>query len=351
MYDSYIDCIKKLIVNNLGQEFLDLIDERALSIVMKEDMERLVNNFGMSKQDAAVVAVVNFRQDIKIHTLKVRPEGDDTLDERYLDELDIKILSNLSKEALEQAPFSDEFKRKIHSARKRQMNTQETYANATPRQSVEYLAEKAYEFFEQEYYASDEIHSIIETYTTLLARAQMARFHYQDNTDEVINKVIKPMYLYYDKLGAWMFNTIQSSLTEKYPTKSYYARQAYKLFDDDNSAMDAICKELSNKLRSIFVIELWHSIKKHYEKVLQNYYPTEYKFFTNDKDGMEGLWDELYGRSVQVVFDSLKSLGLNISLIDKDKIIYNKVVVSSDGTTPINIIKNIIFGDIDVTVK
>jgi len=119
MYDSCIDCIKKVIVNNLGREFLDNLDERALSIVMKEDAERLVNNFGLSKQDAAVVAVVNFRQDIKIHVEKMRPEGIDTLDERYLDKIDIKILSNLSEDALEQAPFSDELKWKIHSVLKR----------------------------------------------------------------------------------------------------------------------------------------------------------------------------------------------------------------------------------------
>ncbi|GHV05394.1 hypothetical protein FACS189416_5000 [Bacteroidia bacterium] len=111
-----IDLIKRAIERNLGREFLNSLDERAISIVMKEDAERLVNNFGMSRQDAAVVAVVNFRQDIKIHRDKVRPEGIDTLDERYLDNLDIKILSNLSREALAQAPFSDEFKRKIYRA-------------------------------------------------------------------------------------------------------------------------------------------------------------------------------------------------------------------------------------------
>ena len=117
MNDSYIDCIKKVIVDNLGREFLGTLDERSLSLVMKKDAERLVNDFGLSKQDAAVIAVVNFRQDIKEHVYKVRPPGTDTLDERYLDKVDIKILSNLSYDALEQAPFSDGFKQKIYSAR------------------------------------------------------------------------------------------------------------------------------------------------------------------------------------------------------------------------------------------
>ena len=222
----------------------------------------------------------------------------------------------------------------------------------TPREAVVRLAEKAYDFFEQKYNASDEIHGIIKTYSELLAIAQMERFHYRDTSDEVTNKIIKPMNLFYDKLDEWIFNTIQSSLIEKFPMKSYLTRQAYKLYDDDdNLVIHAICNELSNKLMSGFVIELSHSIKKPYEKILQNHYPVEYNFFIEDKDRIEGIWDELYGRSVKVVFDCLKSLGLNISLIDKNKIIYNKVVVSSDGTTPINIIKNIIFGDIDVTVN
>ena len=113
----YIECIKRVIVNNLGKAFLDSLDERALTLVMKKDAERLVNNFGIGIQDAAVVAVVSFLQDIKIHRDRTRPEGNDTLDERYLDNRDIKILSNLSNEALEQAPFSNEFKRKIRFAR------------------------------------------------------------------------------------------------------------------------------------------------------------------------------------------------------------------------------------------
>jgi len=221
-----------------------------------------------------------------------------------------------------------------------------------PREAVVRLAEKAYEFFEQEYDTSDEIHSIIKTYSELLAVAQLERFNYRDTSDEVTNKIIKPMNLYYDKLDEWIFNTIQSSLIKKFPMKAHLCTQAYKLYDnDDNLVMHAICNELSNKLMSGFVIELSRAIKNPYEQIFQNHYPTEYHWFSEDRDRLEGVWDELYGRSVKVVFDCLKSLGLNISLIDKDKIIYNKVVVSSDGTTPINIIKNIIFGDINLTVK
>ena len=222
-----------------------------------------------------------------------------------------------------------------------------------PREAVVRLAEKAYEFFEQEYNNnSGEIHSIIKTYSELLAIAQQERFHYRDNTDEVINKIIKPMYLYYDKLDEWIFNTIQSSLIKQFPMKSHLISQANKLYDnDDNLVMNAICNELSNKLMSGFVIELKHSLKKYHEIILKNNYPDDYELFSKYKDGLEAIWDELYGRSVKVVFDCLKSMGLDISLIDKNKIIYNKVVVSSDGDAPINIIKNIIFGDIDVTVK
>lgn len=117
MFNSYIDCIKRVIVNNLGREFLDDIDSRAFSMVMEPDAKRLASNFGLSKEDAAIVAVVSFLQDIKIHQYRTRPEGTDTLDERYLDQRDIKILSNLSLDAIEQSPFSNEFKRRIRAAR------------------------------------------------------------------------------------------------------------------------------------------------------------------------------------------------------------------------------------------
>jgi tetratricopeptide (TPR) repeat protein len=234
----------------------------------------------------------------------------------------------------------------------------EELPNLTPRKAVVYLAEKANEFFEQEYKTSDEFSDIIKTYSELLARAQMEMLNYRDTTDEVINNVLKPLNLYYDKLSAWIFNTIQSSMIKKFPNKFYYTREAQKLFPDNTPDLDefgnAVCKELSNKLMSGFVIELYHSLKKHYERILQRDYSAEYHWFSTDKDRLDGLWNELYGRSICVVFDCLISLGLNISLTDMEKIIYGNlsiiINVIGDGAD-INIINNFVCESIKVLVK
>ena len=135
-----------------------------------------------------------------------------------------------------------------------------------PRQAVMYLAEKANEFFLQKYNnPSDEIHSIIKTYSELLAKSQMEFLHYRDTTNEAINEIIKPLTLYYDKLYEWIFNTIQSSMMERFPNRFFYEYQALTLYNDDTEDLDklrnVICQELSNKLMSGYVVELYYSIK------------------------------------------------------------------------------------------
>ena len=221
----------------------------------------------------------------------------------------------------------------------------------TPREAVVHLAEKANEFFEQEYNSSYEIHSIIKTYSELLAKSQMEFLHYRDTTDEAINKLIKPLTLYYDKLEEWIFSTIQSSMMKKFPNRFFYDYQAFSIYDDGTEDLDklrnVVCQELSNKLMSGFVVELYRSIKGHYEQVLQNDYPFEYQFFsTIDKKGLDGIWNELYGRSVRVVFDCLKSLGIDISLIDMDKIVYGNLDVTGQGGG-VNIDKSAILGNVN----
>ena len=108
-------------------------------------------------------------------------------------------------------------------------------------------------------------------------------------------------------------------MIKKFPNKFYYIRKALELFPDDTPDLDefrnAQCKGLSSKLMSEFVIELYYSIKKHYEILLRKDYSAEYHWFSEDKDRLDGLWSELYGRSIRVVFDCLISMGLNISLL------------------------------------
>lgn len=181
------------------------------------------------------------------------------------------------------------------------------------------LAEKAYDFFEEEYNTSDEIHKTIEMYSTLLVGANIASFYNQDMMDEVIDKVIKPLYLSYDKLEELIFDMLNNAVSKIIYNRNYYITQA--LNSNIEELKKDIIKELSNKLKSEFVWILFPSIQKHYEKTLQKYYPNEYQFL-NNTDGVGELWNELYGKTLELIDMCLQAMGAGLSLIDKGKIFY-----------------------------
>ena len=204
-----------------------------------------------------------------------------------------------------------------------------------PRKAVLYLAEKGYDFFEQEYNnLSNEIHSIIKTYSEFLATYHMAELHSSETTNEVIRNVLKPLNIYYDKLSAWIFNTLQSSNRKNFPNKFYYVRLAHSLYTDDQQGTDELLhskyNEQSNLLMSGFVVDLYLSIKENYERVLRNNYPYEYHWLVNDKDGLSKMSSELYDRSMKFVLNCLKNLGVNISDKEIEKIIIQNQYVMGD---------------------
>jgi tetratricopeptide (TPR) repeat protein len=201
--------------------------------------------------------------------------------------------------------------------------------------SVEYLSREAYNFFVQEYNTSD-IQKIIENYSTYLANAQMKMFHYEDTKNEVIENIIKPLNIYYEDLFSSLFDLLRTSLITDFPKKDYHIHIAMRLFGDNtedfDELRDAVTKVLARELQSKFIVILYGAIKKHYENVLQNHYPVEYAFFlSNDKDGLEGLWGEIYGRAVELIVMCLQSLGLGIEVIDADKIIYCKAFIKKEA--------------------
>ncbi|MCL2598033.1 MAG: hypothetical protein FWD66_10390 [Paludibacter sp.] len=216
----------------------------------------------------------------------------------------------------------------------------------TPREAVMRLAEKANEFFEQEYNnPSNEIHSIIKTYSEFLAKRHMDILNGRHNIE-----VIKPLCLYSDKLTDWVFTTIQRSLKKKFPYRADYIHQVLKVHDADTKEVDIlindVCTELSHKLMSGFVMDLWQSMKEHYERILQSDYPFEYNFLISKEEGLDGVWSELYGRSIKVIFECLKSLGLDIpALPDKEKIILGTNNVNGINN---NIVNYIVFGESNI---
>jgi len=206
------------------------------------------------------------------------------------------------------------------------------------------LAEKANEFFEQEYNASDEIHSIIKTYTELLLKRHMDII----NGRHIIDETIKPLCLYSDKLTDWVFNTIQSSLKKKFPYKSDCVHQALTVYDNDAEVISAVCAELSHMLMDGFVMDLWQAMKEHYQRVLQNDYPYEYNLLNSisQEKWRNDIWEELYGRSIKVIFECLINFGIDIRplISDKDKIILGNLVIN--GQVGVNIDKSAIMRDV-----
>jgi len=198
----------------------------------------------------------------------------------------------------------------------------EELPSVTPSKAVEFLAEKAYDFFIQEYNCSEEFRNIIEGYTKFLAAYNVAEFRYLETNDEIINKVLKPLYAYHEKLIKWILHTIQSSLKKNFPYRFYYLFLVNKLYDDDTPEEDkfrAIHVEFASKLAFRFKVELYRSIKEQYEKALQRSHTLEYQYFLM-KGRIDELWHELSDKTDALMNDCFKCMGLNE--IDKENIQY-----------------------------
>jgi len=91
----YVDCINETLNKYLGEGLR--IDPRNFHDLAK-DAERVEKAFGINMEDANIIAVVNFRQDIRVKA-KAIPPLDDTLNPKYLDETAIKLLAKMSVKA------------------------------------------------------------------------------------------------------------------------------------------------------------------------------------------------------------------------------------------------------------
>ena len=101
---SYVDCIyetiRKYLVGNPP------LEERHFSH-MEKKVEELVKQYGISMEDAEILAVVNFCQDVRIQSENRKGY---TMDGNY-DEIVINLLRKLSEKAIE--PFSEDTKNKM----------------------------------------------------------------------------------------------------------------------------------------------------------------------------------------------------------------------------------------------
>ena len=189
----------------------------------------------------------------------------------------------------------------------------EELPSVTYSKAVEHLAEKAYDFFIQEYNSSEEFLNVIKEYTKFLVAYHVAEFRNLETNDEVINNVLKQLYAYHEKLIKWILHTIQSSLKKDFPYRFYYLYLLFKLYDDDTPEAEkfrALQVEFANKLAFRFKVELYRSFKVNYETALQQKQYLDYQFFL-----MQGrinvLWHDLSDKADALLNDCFKSMGLN----------------------------------------
>lgn len=205
------------------------------------------------------------------------------------------------------------------------------------RNAVKILADKAYEFFKNDYKSNTgNIQNIITNYSVYLVKAQMAYFHYKSEEYAVQENIIKPLNCYYNQLFEWVFETLRNAIITDFPNRNQYIDQAIRLYNDDTSDLKELrnvqCKVIAGKLLSEFVVDLYQAVKLNYKTTLKTDFFAEYKFFIDsNKDGLDQLWNELYGRVTKIIVDCLRSMGLQITDDIKNYIYGNLIVLLGDG--------------------
>ena len=91
----YVDCINETLNKYLGEGLR--IDPRNFHDLAK-DAERVEKAFGISMEDANIIAVVNIRQDIRAQARAI-PHLKNTLNPEYLDETSMNLLAKMSVKA------------------------------------------------------------------------------------------------------------------------------------------------------------------------------------------------------------------------------------------------------------
>jgi len=189
----------------------------------------------------------------------------------------------------------------------------EELPSVTPSKAVEHLAEKAYDFFIQEYNTSEEFLNDIKEYTKFLVEYHVAEFRGIETSDEVISKVLKSLYAYHEKLIKWILHTIKNSLQKDFPNRFYYIYQVNKMYDDGTPKAEnfrVIHIEFANKLAFRFKVELYRSIKENYETALQQNQYLDYLLFAT-QSGIDKLWHDLSDKTDALMNDCFKCMGLN----------------------------------------
>ena len=211
-----------------------------------------------------------------------------------------------------------------------------------PTDAIKILATKAYGFFEDEYRSSREFRVLISNYAEYRVKADVSILNGWDRRKEIE----KPLIVHRDKIDEYLFSLFKASLLKKFPKRSYYQVEAQKLFSIDEFC-ETLARVFLDKLMVGFLPDLFYMLKDECSCYLRCNYPREAHLIMNNPDNMDGYFKELYGRSVKMIADCMCSLGINVPIIDADKIQFGPITIAENGAC-INIAKLIVFGDVNI---
>ncbi|GHU77043.1 hypothetical protein AGMMS49992_23850 [Clostridia bacterium] len=212
-------------------------------------------------------------------------------------------------------------------------------------EAMKRLVERAYGFFEDKYKGSPELASLVKNYSIFRVKADVATLNGYDR----VQKIEKPLVIARDKIDEYLFNTVKESLKQKFPNRAYYQVEAQKLWTDVEEYSNTLARCFFDKMAVGFISDLFYMLKDYCSGYMRANYPREARFCLEIPDNADGWWNELYGRSVEIAVGCINSLGLNIPIIEMEKIIFGNLSVIGKGAD-INIIKNIVFGNMAIDI-
>jgi len=211
------------------------------------------------------------------------------------------------------------------------------------RDATAHLADKAYSFFEDEYKNSQELELLIEEYASLRVDADVSIMNGWERQKGPVKAIEKAM----DRLNEFLYNSIHKSMLKQFPGRSLCIAKAEELFSTEE-LLQAIARLVMDRLLVEFINELSFPLWDNYKVFLRNRYPAEAMFILDDFDRRDGCYNELYGRCIKLTVTVMAALGVEMQLLESDKIIFGNFNAEGDIRT---ITKNFTMLNMTVIIK
>jgi len=217
--------------------------------------------------------------------------------------------------------------------------------DVSPSDAVKILAEKAYGSFCEYYKTSSMLKNLVKQYAIYRIQADMRTLI----GSERIKDIELPLNVAHDKLNDFIFTGIKKSVLVKFPRRAYYQKKAEQLFgNDSDSYHNELMEVILDKLLVGFLFDFFYLLKDECEIYLRDHYVFEANYILNNQEVTDGYFNELYGRCIQIIVDAMQSLGLNIPIIEMEKIIYGNLIIRMSEDTSLSIMHNIIMCNLSI---